>query len=282
MAIEIDDKLSRVFAIVKCDVMLVLEGHYQDHGHCYAKSMEMKKCPIHKLSPKILISKVLNVKKQHGIEIERYTLKLANKKKVQFKHVQVQESIIGNLELSAIMTKSWKALLYDRMAPGGFLNLVERLDYEQWLAIMETGFEGILSMRIRLIPKQLASNGKLIIYEEDVHVTLGLSIGPLEVSEGKSSESDTVFLEQWRKRWNIKRGGPPLFHLNRVEFKANKVERRFSIGINWPTETVKLRDRDEQMRKDTIIERIDYQNTARLAEADLEVYLKELEEEQHQ
>jgi len=81
-------------------------------------------------------------------------------------------------------------------------------------------------VRTRLIPKQLARgllenydpwdtlmnlrNSKLLIYEEDVHVTLGLPIGLVDISEGKSSESDVEFLEQWRKRWNIERGGSPL------------------------------------------------------------------------
>ena len=42
------------------------------------------------------------------------------------------------------------------MVPGGFLNLVERLDYEQWSAVMDTGFRGILAVRTRLVPKRLA------------------------------------------------------------------------------------------------------------------------------
>ncbi|KAJ8429967.1 hypothetical protein Cgig2_032092 [Carnegiea gigantea] len=38
-------------------------------------------------------------------------------------------------------------------------------------------------------------------------------MGPLEVREGKNSENDlkyAIFLEQWRQRWNIERGGPPV------------------------------------------------------------------------
>ena len=98
------------------------------------------------------------------------------------------------------------------MALGGFLNWVERLDYEQWPAIMEIGFGGILAVRTRLIPKLLAQwllencdlcdtslnlpHGKVLIYKEDIHATLGLPMGPLEISEGKSSKSNTEFLER--------------------------------------------------------------------------------------
>ncbi|KAJ8431182.1 hypothetical protein Cgig2_010214 [Carnegiea gigantea] len=35
-------------------------------------------------------------------------------------------------------------------------------------------------------------------------------MGPIEISEGKSSENDIEFLEQLRQRWNIERGGPPV------------------------------------------------------------------------
>ncbi|KAJ8423419.1 hypothetical protein Cgig2_032669 [Carnegiea gigantea] len=99
-------------------------------------------------------------KKHNGIEIEQQRVKPISKatckKKVQFKNVQVQEPIIVNPELSMIRTKSWIGLLRHRMALGGFLNLVERLDYEQWSAIMDIGFEGILAVRTRLLPKRLA------------------------------------------------------------------------------------------------------------------------------
>ena len=97
------------------------------------------------------------------------------------------------------------------MAPGGFLTLVERLDYDQWSAIMHTGFGGILSMRTKLIPKKLARsllekydpwhnslnlvNGKLLIHEEDVYATLGLPIGEYEIIEEQSSDADIEFLE---------------------------------------------------------------------------------------
>ncbi|KAJ8429927.1 LOW QUALITY PROTEIN: hypothetical protein Cgig2_017977 [Carnegiea gigantea] len=147
-------------------------------------------------------------------------------KKVQFrqKHVEFEELAIVNVELSIIRTKSWTTLLQHIMAPGGCLNLVERLDYEQWLAIMEIGFGGILAMRTRLILKRLARwllekydpwdtllnlpNGKLLIDEEDVYVTLGLPMGQLEISEGQSSQTDI--------KWNIERGGPPIGSMHEV------------------------------------------------------------------
>ncbi|KAJ8424455.1 hypothetical protein Cgig2_016222 [Carnegiea gigantea] len=109
--------------------------------------------------------------------------------------------------------------LRHRMAPGEFLNLVERLDYEQWSAVMDTGFGGILAARTRLDPWDTSlntPNSKLQIYEEDVHATLGLPMGPIEISEGKSSENNIEFLEQWRRRWNIERGGPPVGSMDDV------------------------------------------------------------------
>ncbi|KAJ8438091.1 LOW QUALITY PROTEIN: hypothetical protein Cgig2_019939 [Carnegiea gigantea] len=41
-------------------------------------------------------------------------------------------------------------------------------------------------------------------------------MGLLEVSEGKSLESDIEFLQQWRKRWNIERGGPQVGKMDDV------------------------------------------------------------------
>ena len=38
-------------------------------------------------------------------------------------------------------------------------------------------------------------NGKLLIYEHDVYATLGLPMGFIKISEGKSSENDIEFLE---------------------------------------------------------------------------------------
>ena len=38
-------------------------------------------------------------------------------------------------------------------------------------------------------------------------------MGPFEAREAKPSDNDTeyaTFLEHWRQRWNIERGGPPV------------------------------------------------------------------------
>ena len=65
-----------------------------------------------------------------------------------------------------------------------------------------------------------------------------------------------------------------------MKFGGKKVERSFPVAINWDTEKVRNRDRDEQLSREygrgRIIERIDYQKIARLAEANLEMYAQEL------
>ncbi|KAJ8426863.1 hypothetical protein Cgig2_008658 [Carnegiea gigantea] len=97
------------------------------------------------------------------------------------------------------------------MACNKLLFLIERLDYEQWTAAMETGFGGFLSVRTSTIPKDLATwllqkfdptsytlklsdNRVLEITEADVHATLALPMGQLEVQ---------------RIRWNLGRTGSP-------------------------------------------------------------------------
>lgn len=53
----------------------------------------------------------------------------------------------------------------------------------------------------------------MLIYEEDVHATLGLPVGPLKVREAKTSDNDTeyaTFIEHWKQTWNVERGGPPV------------------------------------------------------------------------
>ncbi|KAJ8429929.1 hypothetical protein Cgig2_017979 [Carnegiea gigantea] len=176
-------------------------------------------------------------------------------------------------------------------------------------------------------------------------------MGQLEISEGQSSQTYIEFLQQWRRRWNVERGGPPIgsmyevilesggyghefitdfityaistcivrnvnstchfrvlkysCNVNKihnynwcafiikclndavsewkrdktkffmglllfliVQFRVNKVERWFPVAINWPTEKVRKRDRDEQLPgeygKGRTIERIDYHNVASL------------------
>lgn len=77
-----------------------------------------------------------------------------------------------------------------------------------------------------------------------------------------------------------------LFYLDRVEFKAQKVDRWFPTAINWPTEKVKQRDRDEQLPgeygRGRIIERLDYKTLKDIAQLDLHHYLTEMHaEDQH-
>ncbi|KAJ8437275.1 hypothetical protein Cgig2_010100 [Carnegiea gigantea] len=72
---------------------------------------------------------------------------------------------------------------------------------------------------------------------------------------------------------------------HRMAPECNSEEERlkvsFSVVINWDTEKVRNRDKDEQLLgeygKCRTIERIDYQNITRLAEADLEMYVQELQ-----
>ncbi|KAJ8445809.1 hypothetical protein Cgig2_027890 [Carnegiea gigantea] len=76
------------------------------------------------------------------------------------------------------------------MALGGFLNLVERLDYEQWSAIMDTEFGGILAVRTRLVPERLARRCPCHIRLID---------GPTEISEGGGppvGSMDDVIIER--------------------------------------------------------------------------------------
>ncbi|KAJ8451409.1 hypothetical protein Cgig2_017800 [Carnegiea gigantea] len=184
-------------------------------------------------------------RKQHHSHSLQPTLKRAPKrtpkKNVQFRHV-------NNVEEPASERK-W-------------------LEYEQWSAIINAGFGGILSVRTKLIPKSLArwllekydpwdnslnlANGKLLIDEEDVYATLGLPMGEFE-----------------------------LFYIDRVQFRGRNVERSFPVAINWDTDKVRNRDKDEQLsggyRKERIIERIDYQTIMRLTEVDLDINMEEME-----
>ena len=54
-------------------------------------------------------------------------------------------------------------------------------------------------------------NDKLLIYDEDVHATLGLLMGSYQIQNLKSIEDDTAyieFLKERRRRWNITKGAP--------------------------------------------------------------------------
>ncbi|KAJ8432250.1 hypothetical protein Cgig2_013903 [Carnegiea gigantea] len=72
-----------------------------------------------------------------------------------------------------------------------------------------------------------------------------------------------------------------LFYMDRVQFKGKKVERSFPVAINWDTNKVRNRDKDEQLlreyRKGRILERIDCQTITRLAEEDLGIKMQEME-----
>jgi len=74
-----------------------------------------------------------------------------------------------------------------------------------------------------------------------------------------------------------------LFYLDRVQFRGRKIERSFPTAINWDTDKVRNRDKEEQVvgecGKGRIIARIDYERIVRLAEADLGIYKQELEED---
>ncbi|KAJ8443818.1 LOW QUALITY PROTEIN: hypothetical protein Cgig2_017299 [Carnegiea gigantea] len=120
---------------------------------------------------------------------------------------------LANTGLSVIKTRSWTGLLRHRMAPGGFLTLVERLDYEQWSAIIHTGNAvGENEINSKKMARWLLekhnpwdnslnlTNGKLLVDEEDVYATLGLPMGEHEIIEGHSSEAEIEFLELWRRR----------------------------------------------------------------------------------
>jgi len=68
--------------------------------------------------------------------------------------------------------------------------------------------------------------------------------------------------------------------MDRVQGRGRKVERSFPIIINWDTEKVRNRDKDEQLsggyRKGRIIEIIDYQTIMRLAEVDSDINMQEM------
>ncbi|KAJ8434518.1 hypothetical protein Cgig2_030141 [Carnegiea gigantea] len=141
-------------------------------------------------------------RKQHHRDSLQPTTKRAPKttakKKVQFRHIEVEEPVSANTSLSVIKTQSWSGLLRHRMALGGFLTLVERLDYDQWSAIMHTGW---LLEQYDLWDNSLnLPNGKLLIDEEDVYATLGLPMGEHAIIEGHSSKTGIEFLELWRRR----------------------------------------------------------------------------------
>jgi len=78
------------------------------------------------------------------------------------------------------------------MATNGLVTLIKRLNYNQWSAIMDCAFARLLAIRTKSTPKAMVQwllesydpwetslnlpNGKLLVYDENVHATLGLPI----------------------------------------------------------------------------------------------------------
>ena len=92
------------------------------------------------------------------------------------------------------------------MSISGISYLIERLSYEQYLAVDEIGFGGFEGIRTNVISKSLgmwllenydycgsflnlSNRGILEFTKEDVHTTLGLSLGPKKVVERKTCDS---------------------------------------------------------------------------------------------
>ncbi|KAJ8419998.1 hypothetical protein Cgig2_011561 [Carnegiea gigantea] len=73
-------------------------------------------------------------RKQHHSHSLQPTLKRAPKrtpkKNVQFRHVDIEEPVSEHTDLTLITTRPWSGLLRHEMTLGGFLRLVERLEYE--------------------------------------------------------------------------------------------------------------------------------------------------------
>ena len=69
--------------------------------------------------------------------------------------------------------------------------------------------------------------------------------------------------------------------MDRVQFRGRRVDRSFLVAINWDTDKVRDRDKDEQLSgaygKGRILERIDYQTITRLAEVDVHINVQEME-----
>ncbi|KAJ8429940.1 LOW QUALITY PROTEIN: hypothetical protein Cgig2_017990 [Carnegiea gigantea] len=127
-----------------------------------------------------------------------------------------------------------------RMSISGISYLIERLSYEQYLAVNEIGFGGFWAIRTNIIPKSLGmwllenydycgsflnlSNHRILEFtKEDVHATLGLPMGPKK-----------------RRRWGISSGAPKIGKmrdgiLDRGDH-GNEFKRDFVIyveHVNW-------------------------------------------------
>ncbi|KAJ8447704.1 hypothetical protein Cgig2_031758 [Carnegiea gigantea] len=117
-----------------------------------------------------------------------------------------------------------------QMSISGISYLIERLNYEQYLAVNEIGFGGFWAIRTNVISKSLGMwllenydycdgflnllNHRILEFtKEDVHTILGLPMGPKKVMEGKtcdSCEKYIALLGSWRRRWGISSGAPKI------------------------------------------------------------------------
>lgn len=68
--------------------------------------------------------------------------------------------------------------------------------------------------------------------------------------------------------------------MDRVQFRGRRVDRSFPVAINWDTDMVRNRDKDEQLSgaygRGRILERIDYQTITRLDEVDVDTNMREM------
>ena len=140
-----------------------------------------------------------------------------------------RKAVENHSEKDDTQNKLWDGNLNHRTVCNKLLILIERLDYEQRTAVMETCFGGFLSVRTSTIPKDLATwllpnfnpasnilmlsdNRVLEITKEDVHATLALPMDQPKVQITSTCEPKneyTNLLEQWRIMWNFGRIGSP-------------------------------------------------------------------------
>ncbi|KAJ8422110.1 LOW QUALITY PROTEIN: hypothetical protein Cgig2_011153 [Carnegiea gigantea] len=132
------------------------------------------------------------------------------------------------------------------MAYNKLFFLIERLDFTQWTAAMETGFGRFLFLFQNFDPTsnklKLSDNRILEITEKDVHTTLILLMGPLEVRLASAFEPKneyTKHLEQWCTRWNLSRTGAP-----KEDGRTNSTQRRPWIRIQKRLCELSLEERD--------------------------------------
>jgi len=138
------------------------------------------------------------------------------------------------------------------MAPGGLVTLIERSNYDQWSAIIDCAFAGLLAIRTRSIPKSTARwllesydpwetslnlpNGKLSVYDEHVHTFLGLRIGPLQIQGLKNSHIQpkyAKFVERWKTRWGITNEAPHVGSMHEVILNRGDHGPEFALTLSY-------------------------------------------------